>query len=71
MALTMTIDTQTRDGLEAAIRAAKLALFVIRKQGIMPNSSWQAGFEKDLKTAEDAMAALRINAEIDIGRDVG
>ena len=67
----MTIDTQTRDGLEAAIRAAKLALFVIRKQGIMPNSSWQAGFEKDLKTAEDAMAALRINAEIDIGRDVG
>jgi hypothetical protein len=51
-------DTQVREGLEAAIRAAKLALFVIRKQGIMPNSSWQAGFEKDMKTAEDALAAF-------------
>lgn len=49
---------QARTGLEAAIRAAKLALFVIRKQGEMPNSSWEAGFEKDLKTAETALAAL-------------
>lgn len=47
---------QTRKGLEAAIRAAKLALFVIRKQGIMPNSSWEAGFDADLKTAEAALA---------------
>ena len=46
-------------GLEAAIRAAKLALFVIRKQGIMPNSSWESGFESDLKTAEEALAELR------------
>lgn len=43
-----------RDGLTAAIRAANLALFVIRKQGVMPNSSWESGFEKDLKTATDA-----------------
>lgn len=43
-----------RGGLDAAIRAANLALFVIRKQGIMPNSSWQAGFEKDLATATAA-----------------
>lgn len=43
-----------RDGLGSAIRAAELALFVIRKQGVMPNSSWQAGFEKDLATAKAA-----------------
>jgi hypothetical protein len=43
-----------REGLDAAIRAANLALFVIRKQGIMPNSSWQGGFEKDLATANAA-----------------
>lgn len=47
-----------RNGLEAAIRAAKLALFVIRKQGVMPNSSWESGFNSDLKAAEDALAAL-------------
>jgi hypothetical protein len=43
-----------RGGLSAAIRAAKLALFVIRKQGVMPNSSWESGFEKDLAIAEAA-----------------
>ena len=46
--------TRLREGLTAAIRAAKLALFVIRKQGVMPNSSWESGFEKDLKAATDA-----------------
>lgn len=51
-------DEQTRKGLEAAIRAAKLALFVIRKQGVMPNSSWESGFESDLKVAESALAAM-------------
>jgi hypothetical protein len=51
---------QTREGLEAAIRAAKLALFVIRKNGVMPNSSWEAGFDRDMKTAETAMAAIRL-----------
>ena len=45
-----------RAGLDAAIRAAELALFVIRKQGVMPNSSWHAGFEKDLATAKAARA---------------
>jgi hypothetical protein len=45
-----------RAGLDAAIRAADLALFVIRKQGIMPNSSWQRGFEKDMATANAARA---------------
>lgn len=43
-----------RTGLDAAIRAANLALFVIRKQGVMPNSSWEAGFNKDLATATAA-----------------
>ena len=45
--------------LIAAVRAAKLALFVIRKEDVMPNSSWQAGFDRDLKVAEDALAALQ------------
>jgi len=45
--------------LIAAVRAAKLALFVIRKQDVMPNNSWQAGFDGDLKVAEDALAALQ------------
>lgn len=45
-----------RAGLDAAIRAANLALFVIRKQGVMPNSSWQSGFEKDMATANAARA---------------
>lgn len=43
-----------RDGLTAAIRAAKLALFVINKQGVMPNSSWESGFKDDLAKAEAA-----------------
>lgn len=36
---------------KAAIRAAELALFVIRKQGVMPNASWERGFDVDLATA--------------------
>lgn len=47
-----------RDGLKAAIRAAKLAIFTINKQGVMPNDSWKSGFDADVKTAEDALAAL-------------
>lgn len=43
-----------RAGLDAAIRAAKLALFVIRKQGVMPNSSWESGFDSDLAKATAA-----------------
>lgn len=50
--------TQTEDGLRAAIRAAQLALFVIEKQGLMPNASWQAGFYSDVAKAEEALAAL-------------
>lgn len=38
-------------GLDAALRAADLALFVIRKQDVMPNDSWKAGFERDMATA--------------------
>lgn len=51
-----------REALEAAVRAAKLALFVIRKQGIMPNASWENGFNKDLATAEAALAAQPVVA---------
>jgi len=47
-----------KEGLEAAIRAAELALFVIRKQGIMPNASWESGFDSDLAKAKAALAAL-------------
>jgi hypothetical protein len=41
-------------GLDAAIRAANLALFVINKQGVMPNSSWESGFKSDLAKATAA-----------------
>jgi hypothetical protein len=43
-----------KGGLTAAIRAANLAIFVINKQGVMPNDSWQDGFDRDLKTATNA-----------------
>lgn len=49
---------EIRDGLKAAIRAAKLAIFTINKQGVMPNCSWRCGFEKDLATAESVLSAL-------------
>lgn len=45
--------------LGAAIRAANLALFVIRKQGIMPNESWADGFKKDMEKAEGVFAQLK------------
>lgn len=45
-----------KTALDAGIRAAELALFVIRKQGVMPNSSWQGGFEKDLAAARAGRA---------------
>jgi hypothetical protein len=54
----MTQPENQAEALKAAIRAAKLALFVIRKQGVMPNSSWESGFNSDLATAEAALAAL-------------
>lgn len=47
-----------KEGLSHAIQAAELALFVIRKQGVMPNSSWRAGFEKDLKIAHNAQSGV-------------
>lgn len=52
-------ELKTIDGLRAAIRAAKLALFVINKKGVMPNDSWASGFKKDLETAEAALAAAQ------------
>ncbi len=64
-ALPSVTDTGVEGALKAAIRAAKLALFVINKQSVMPNSSWQAGFDRDLKTAEASLAALS-----DQGREV-
>jgi hypothetical protein len=45
-----------RAGLDAAIRCSELALFVIRKQGVMPNSSWDNGFNSDLAKAKAARA---------------
>jgi hypothetical protein len=55
---------QAREGLVTAIRALKFALFVIRKQGAMPNSSWETGLESDLKTAQAALAALPASKEV-------
>ena len=52
------------DALEASVRAANLALFVIRKQGVMPNSSWQGGFERDMKVAETALAKAKESRDV-------
>lgn len=59
-----------RLGLDAAIRAATLAVFVIEKTSSMPNDSWRAGFERDLGQAkaaragyESELAALRADVE--------
>jgi hypothetical protein len=52
---------RAKEGLQAAIRAAELALFVIRKQGVMPNSSWESGFNSDLNTARKSLAALPLD----------
>lgn len=49
---------EARDALRAGVRAANLALFVIRKQGVMPNSSWESGFESDIAKAEATLRAL-------------
>lgn len=46
-----------KEGLTAAVRAAKLAVFVINKHGFMPNDSWKGGFDKDIATAETALDA--------------
>lgn len=46
------------EALMAAIRAMKLACFIIEKHGVMPNDSWKSGFDKDLETAEAALASL-------------
>lgn len=54
-----------RDGLKHAIRAAKLALFVVNKHCAMPNGSWKTGFDDDLRRAEVALQMLTPNAEGD------
>jgi len=60
-ALTSVTDREERliEGLEAAVRCAELALFVIRKQGVMPNSSWETGFNSDLESARTALSSGR------------
>jgi hypothetical protein len=57
-----------RKGLQAAIRAARLALFVINKHVAMPNDSWASGFDADLKTADAALAALPVENGAQDGR---
>ena len=54
-----TTEAELLNGLVAAMRAAKLALFVIRKHGVMPNDSWRAGFDRDMATAEAAWKRAR------------
>ena len=46
---------ELEEALNAGIHAADLALFVIRKQNVMPNSSWESGFNKDLAIARAAL----------------
>jgi hypothetical protein len=66
----MTQPENQAEALKAAIRAAKLALFVIRKQGVMPNSSWESGFNSDLATAEAALAALPEAPAVPVGESL-
>lgn len=49
------------EGCKAALRAAKLALFVIEKHGVMPNDSWKEGFEKDCKLAETTVTEATLD----------
>lgn len=49
-------NARLREGISAAIRAAELALFVVRKQGVMPNASWERGFAAELDQARAALA---------------
>jgi hypothetical protein len=66
----MTQPENQAEALKAAIRAAKLALFVIRKQGVMPNSSWESGFNSDLATAEAALASLPEAPAVPVGERI-
>lgn len=50
-----------RGGLEAAVRAAKLAVFIMGKHGTPMNDSWRAGFDRDLMAAEAAMAPVGLD----------
>jgi hypothetical protein len=52
-------EKEIMDALKAVSRAAELALFVIRKQGVMPNSSWEAGFNKDTAPARVILDKLK------------
>jgi hypothetical protein len=40
-----------RGALEGSVRAAELALFVVRKEGVMPRGNWEKGFTRDLGPA--------------------
>jgi len=44
-----------RTGLVAAIRAAKLALFLLERRGAEMNDSWRAGFDRDMAAATEAL----------------
>ena len=59
----MAQNAKLKEALRAASRAADLALFVIRKQGVMPNDSWQRGFEKDMAVARAALAETEGNSD--------
>jgi hypothetical protein len=46
-----------RDGLKRTLSALGLAIFVIKKQGVMPNSSWETGFMGDMEHGRTALLA--------------
>lgn len=48
--------TEAEPGLEAAVRAANLALFLLQKHGVPLNDSWRAGFDRDMAKAQAALA---------------
>lgn len=52
--------------LRHALNAANMALFIIRKQGVMPNSSWENEIEKDIEAGKAALDAIE-SGEIDNG----
>ena len=45
------------EALKVAGRVLENALFVIRKQGVMPNSSWEGGFIGDQRRIKAALTA--------------
>lgn len=49
---------RVQDALRAGIRAAQMALFVMKKRNVRLNSSWEAGVNGDIAFAEVVLSVL-------------